>query len=152
MVRLEVIETSAPGSDALKALKAYAAVSDSGQETILSAMLKRAFAVVQRYADVALLGGRYRITAEDHHGIVKVYMGGKAERVVNGSGDAVTYEQDGNILYVGTTSPVQVEFTTTSNADEYDSLLPVVLRYATALYDGEDTKVLNEILKESLYA
>jgi hypothetical protein len=148
MVRLEVIETDIPNDDALQMFKAYAAVSSDGQDALLMSMLKRAFAIVQRYADVALLGGRYRIVAEDHHGIVKVYMGGKAESAVNGNGNAVSFEQEGNVLFLTSSSPVQVEFTTTPNADEYDSLLPVVLRYATALYDGKDSRELNQILKE----
>ena len=43
-------------------------------------------------------------------------------------------------------------FTTEVEQAEYDVLLPVVLKYATALYDGEEARVLNEILKEALYA
>ena len=78
MVRLDVITTDEPCCSALDALKAYAAVTDPGQELLLSMALKRAFSEVQRYADVALLPGRYRVTAEDHPGIVNVYMGGKA--------------------------------------------------------------------------
>lgn len=152
MVRLEVIEMSEPDVMALDALKAYAAVSDDGQNGILMMALKRAFDMVQRTANVALLPGRFRICAEDHPGIVNVYMGGKVQAVTDGNGLAHSFNQRGCTVYVGTDGYFEVEFTTEVNAADYDRLLPVVMRYATAIYDGEDTKVLNDILKEVLYA
>lgn len=148
MVRLDVITTDEPCCSALDALKAYAAVSDPGQELLLSMALKRAFSEVQRYADVALLPGRYRVTAEDHPGIVKVYMGGKAVSAKDSLGLPVRYEQRGCKVYVGTDGVVEVEFITEVNEADYERLLPVVLRYATAVYDGKSRGELSQILKE----
>lgn len=147
MVRLDVIETEVPSAEALEMLKAYAAVSAEGQDTLLMSMLKRAFSIVQKYADKALLAGKWRICADDHYGVVKVYMGGSVESVTDRHG-LIAFRQECNEVYVGTEGYVEIVFTTTPVSEDYDMLLPVVLRYATALYDGKDTVELNRILKE----
>ena len=148
MIRLEVIEMAEPDTLAFDMLKQYAAVSDSGQDAVLGRNLKRAFDVVQRYADKALLAGRFRIYAEEHPGIVHVYMNGNVDRVTNSYGLPVSFSQRGYKVYVGTDGYCELEFTTTVNQADYDRLLPVVMRYATALYDGKESRELNQILKE----
>lgn len=148
MIRLEVIEMAEPGTGALDALKAYAAVSDAGQDDVLNMSLRRAFDIVQRVSDVALLPGTFRICAEDHPRTVNVYMGGKVTDVKDDRGVVVSHHQRGRSVYVGTDRYVEVIFTTEVNPADYDRLLPVVLRYATAIYDGKDAKELNQILKE----
>lgn len=148
MVRLEIIELATPGAPALDALMSYAAVSDEGQRAILEGLLTTAFDVVQRSADVALLPGKFRVCAEDHRGEVKVYMGGKVESVTDSKGWAVMFNQRGRKVYVGESEYVEVVFTTEVNSADYSRLLPVVLRYATALYDGKEGRELNAILKE----
>lgn len=148
MVRLEVIELATPSASAMDALMSYAAVSDEGQKGILEGLLTTAFDVVQRSADVALLEGKFRVCAEDHRGEVKVYMGGKVEGVTDCNGLDVVYNQRGRKVYVGESDYVEVVFTTTVNSADYTRLLPVVLRYATALYDGKGSRELNSILRE----
>ena len=148
MIRLEVIEMAEPGTGALDALKAYAAVSDAGQDDVLNMSLRRAFDMVQRTADVALLPGTFRVCASDHPRTVNVYMGGKVQSVTDDHGLAVSHHQRGRSVFVGTDRYVEVTFTTEVNQADYDRLLPVVLRYATAIYDGKDAKELNQILKE----
>lgn len=150
MVRLEVIEVAKPDASAVDALAQYAAVSDAGQRRLLEDTLARAFDIVQKSADVALLAGRWRVQAEEYPGFVKVYMGGEVESVTDGYGFVIPFNQRGNKVYVGTNGFVEVTFTTTVNGADYDRLLPVVLRYATALYDGKDSRELNAILKECL--
>lgn len=150
MLRLEVIEMAEPSQDALDAVARYAAVSDDGQKGILAGLLKRAFDVVQRYADVALLAGRYRICAEEQPGIVNVYMGGKAESVTDSDGMAVSFNQRGCKVYVGTDGYCEVVFATEVAEADYARLLPVVMRYATALYDGKEGRELKSILGECL--
>lgn len=146
MIRLEVIEMAEPDVRALDMLKDYAAVSDGGQDSLLMMSLRSAFDKVQRYADVALLPGKFRVCAEEHPGIVNVYMNGKVERVTNSYGLAVSFNQRGDRVYVGTDGYCEVEFTTAVNHADYARLLPVVLRYATALYDGKESRELNQIL------
>ena len=148
MVRLEVIEIEQPSEYALESLMAYASVSDEGQKGILKECLVRAFDMVQRASDTALLSGKWRISADDHSGIVRLYMGGKVESVTDCNRLHVMYNQRGNKVYVGTDEYCEVVFTTEVNEAEYARLLPVVLRYATALYDGKEGRELNAILRE----
>lgn len=152
MVRLNVIEMASPSDDVLTMLMRYAAVNDEGQKAILSSCLVRAMDMVQRYADRALLAGRWRVIATEHDGSIPVYMGGMVENVTDRRGGAVPFEQVGNRVNVDREAYVEVVFSTEVDKADMDVLLPVVLKYATALYDGEDTRVLNEILKEALYA
>lgn len=148
MVRTEVIEIAEPDALALEALRQYAAVSDAGQDNVLILALKRAFDMVQRAADVALLAGTFRVCASDHPRTVNVYMGGKVTSVVDDHGVAVSHHQRGRSVYVGTDRYVEVTFTTEVSQADYDRLLPVVLQYATAIYDGQDSRTLNLILTQ----
>ena len=146
MVRMEVIQIAEPDALALEALRQYAAVSDAGQDNVLMLALKRAFYMVQRAADVALLPGTFCVCASDHPRTVNVYMGGKVTEVVDDHSVAVSYHQRGRSVYVGTDRYVEVTFTTEVNQADYDRLLPVVLQFATAIYDGQDSRTLNSIL------
>lgn len=148
MIRLEVIEMSEPSQEALTALRDYAAVVNPSENDSLISLLIRAFDMVQRSADVALLSGRYRIICDDHPGIVRAYMGGKVQGVTDGNGSPVAFNQQGRKIYLGTESYAEVEMTVEPSPAEYARLLPVVLRYATALYDGKEGRELNQILNE----
>lgn len=148
MIRVDVIETAEPDVMALEDLKQYAGVSNPLQERLLISALKRAFAKVQRYADVALLAGRYLVQVDEHSRVVQIYMGGKVTRVVDANGLPVSFEQRGSDVYVGTDRYVVVEFSTMPNEADYERLFPVVLKYATGIYDGLSTNELNNILKE----
>jgi hypothetical protein len=68
--------------------------------------------------------------------------------VVDDNGVAVSHHQRGRSVYVGTDRYVEVTFTTEVNAADYDRLLPVVLQFATAIYDGQDSRTLNSILTQ----
>lgn len=130
-------------------LMKYAAVSDEGQKEILSSCLVRAMNLVQRYADVALLPGKWHIVATEHSGEINVYMGGMVESVKDRHGLPITYQQCGNKVYVSG-DYADVVFTTDVDPAQYEALFPVVMKYATALYDGSDAVTLNSILKEAL--
>jgi hypothetical protein len=130
-------------------LMKYAAVSDEGQKDILSSCLVRAMNLVQRYADVALLPGKWHIVATEHSGEINVYMGGMVESVKDRHGLPITYQQCGNKVYVSG-DYADVVFTTEVDPAQYEALFPVVMKYATALYDGSDAVTLNSILKEAL--
>lgn len=150
MVRLKVIELAKPSDAVLDMLMQYASVSDAGQKDILRGCLERAMDSVQRYADKALLAGRWRVVADDHGGSVPVYMGGVVENVTDNRGGLMQYEQKGSRVILGTDAYCEVVFTTEVEQADMDTLLPVVFQYATALYDGEDARVLNAILKEMI--
>ena len=74
---------------------------------------------------------------------------GKVQNVLGRHGEALPYEQIGDKVMVGG-EYAEVVFTTEVVMAEFNSLLPVVLKYATALYDGEDSVKLNSILKEAM--
>ena len=149
MVKLRVIEQGKPTDGALNMLMKYAAVFDEGQKEILSSCLVRAMDMVQRTADVALLPGRWRIVATEYNGEIKVYMGGMVESVSGRQGEAIPFNQYGDKVFVSG-DYAEVVFTTEVDPAQYDVLFPVVLKYATALYDGEDSVELNSILKEAM--
>ena len=149
MVKLRVIEQGAPTEGALMMLMKYAAVFDEGQKEILSSCLVRAMEIVQRTADVALLPGRWRIVASEYNGEIKVYMGGMVENVSGRQGEAIPFKQYGDKVFVSG-DYAEVVFTTEVDPAQYDVLLPVGLKYATAIYDGEGAVVLNSILKEAM--
>ena len=149
MIRLEVIEIAEPGSYALGDLKAYAAIANDAQDNLLKSILATAFDKVQRTADVALLPGRWRIVADDHARVLRVYMGGRVQKVTDSTGE-VSFNQRGSRVYVGTDDTVEIEFTTEVIPANYARYIPVVCQYATALYDGQDDKTLNRILNQCL--
>lgn len=149
MVKLRVIEQGAPTDGVLMMLMKYAAVFDEGQKEILSSCLVRAMDIVQRTADVALLPGRWRIVASEYNGEIKVYMGGVVENVSGRQGEAIPFKQYGDKVFVSG-DYAEVVFATEVDPAQCDVLLPVVLKYATALYDGEGAVVLNSILKEAM--
>lgn len=151
MIRLELIEVAEPTGSALEDLKRYAAVVDNSQDSLLRSALVTAFDKVQRTADVALLPGRWKICAEDYPRVLNVYMGGRVVAVTDGNGGAVSFNQRGRRVYVGSDDYVEVEFATEVIPSEYVRLLPVVCEYATAVYDGQtDQRVLNQILSQCL--
>lgn len=151
MIRLELIEMAEPSADALEDLKRYAGVVDNGQDKLLSNALATAMDKVQRTADTALLPGRWKVCAEDYPRVLNVYMGGTVVSVTDGKGNAVSFNQRGRRVYVGSDDYVEVEFTTEVIPAEYVRLLSVVCEYATALYDGQtDSRILNQILAQCL--
>lgn len=151
MIRLELIEMAEPSDYALEDLKRYAAVTDGGQDSLLKSALVTAFDKVQRTADVALLPGRWRICAEEYPRVLNVYLGGRVVSVTDGNGKAVSFNQRGRRVYIGSDDYVEVEFVTEVIPSEYARLLTVVCEYATAIYDGQtDQRVLNQILAKCL--
>lgn len=151
MIRLQIIELAEPSASALEDLKNYAAVvCGNEQDSLLKSALVTAFDKVQRMADVALLPGRWKVCADDHSGIVPVYMGGKVVSITDEYGDVVRYNQRGGRVHLSTEDYVEVEFVTDVIPANYARYMPVVCQYATALYDGQDDKVLNSILKQCL--
>ena len=149
MIRLDVIEIAEPSKSALDDLKAYAAIATDAQDSLLMSALTTAFDKVQRTADVALLPGRWKVYAEDHARVIRVYMGGRVVSVTDNSGN-VSFNQRGSRVYVGTDEAVDVEFTTDVIPANYARYITVVCQYATALYDGQDERTLNRILNQCL--
>lgn len=134
-------------------LKQYAAVPDSSRDAMLGEIVKAAALRVQEYADVAFIATRLQLTARPVGGRVKLYEGGgDISSVISArTGASLDYERTGDELTVcGYDGPVVVTYTTDPSEGEQVRLKPVVLRYATAVYDGRETSELNAILNEAL--
>ncbi len=156
MARLEVISIDqAYCRNLLEQLKQYASVPDDSRDALLDDLLVTAVQRVQEYADKALAVTTVRLTATvPASGVVRLYMGGgDVTDCRTDTGDEAAFD----LLPGGRLRPllrpgrtIQVTYTTIPNAGDRHALLPVVLRYATALYDGEEGDALNKILPEAV--
>ena len=155
MARLELISfDDAFCRNLLGQFKQYASVPDDSRDALLTSLLKSAVIMVQEYADTPLAVCTYRVTAPvPASGVVRLYMGGGDIVSCQGSdGEFVRYDPlpGGRVQTFIRTGYVRIEYTTAPNAGDRDRLLPTVYRYATALYDGEETDTLDKILREGM--
>lgn len=140
----------------LNELKQYASVPDNSRDALLRSLLRAAILKVQEYADRAFLPTKLEQTAEvDGFGsTVRLYEGGgEVLSFVDADGYEVDYAKvDENLLRIREpfTGTVKVTYITRPDIGDEEQLKVTVLRYATALYDGEDTETLNAILREVL--
>ena len=151
MINLSIIDKAQPDSQWLDALRSYAAVSDQTTDNMLSSLLLRACLRVQEMADRSLLDCTLRLVDDDVQCVVRLY-GSVSEivSVTDAAGNPVEWHRvSEHMLHVDATHAVVV-YKTTANPGDFDELLPVVLQYATALYDGQDAKTLASILSQCL--
>lgn len=138
----------------LEQFKQYASVPDDSRDALLASLLKTAVLKVQESANVAIAACTYRVTAAvPASGIVRLYMGGgDITECVDADGDFVRFDPlpGARVQTFLRTGYVKVTYQTVPNEGDRERLLPTVFRYGTALYDGEDPKVLNMILMEVL--
>jgi hypothetical protein len=150
MIELSLIESDAPCMAWLDSLKTYASVADDSQDALLNSLLLRACLRVQEMADKSILSCRFLLSEDEAEGSVRLYQ--TVSEVVNvkdGEGNGVSWVRKGRKILVDHTT-VEVEYTTKPNPMEVEALMPVVFQYATALYDGEDSGTLANILKQCL--
>ena len=156
MERFRIISVSDPtveSRDALNALKDYAASPDDSRDSVLRSMLVSALLTVGEYADKCLIACTARVCARpDEKGMVRLYMGGGSIISVKDSeGNVPEWEAvSEDALKVESSDTVVVEYSLTPSSADVARLTPTVMRYATALYDGESAEVLNSILNETL--
>lgn len=151
MTHLSIIDKTRPNRQWLDALRSYASVSDNSADALLESLLLRACLRVQEMADRSLLDCTVRLSEDGlEYGVVRLY-GTVAEivSVTDASGNPVAWTRSGHMLYVDA-SDVVVTYKTTADPGDFDELLPVVLQYATALYDGQDARTLASILSQCL--
>lgn len=157
MFTLQIIENNDPlPAGWLEPFKQYASVPDDGRDAMLLHLLKSAILRVQEYADRAILRCRVRQTGESdpETGLFRLYLGGGEDLSVTydyGGEEASYTQKEANLLRIlPRGSAVAAEFTTVPLDSWREQARPTVLRYATALYDGEDPATLNSILNEVL--
>ena len=153
MPRLEVIQILNPVCpDWLEAFKQYASVPDDGRDAVLESLLRSAILRVQEYADRAIVRTDLRMTTEcPDNGIVRLYEGGgEILSVTDEWGEEVEYNPlpGHRVQLFAPGAIVEIGYRTDPLAGDVENLMPSVYRYATALYDGEDQKVLDSILAE----
>ena len=138
----------------LEQFKQYASVPDDSRDALLASLLKAAVVKVQEFADTALAACTYRVTAAvPASGVVRLYMGGgDVTGCVDADGDFVRFDPlpGARVQTFLRTGYVSITYQTAPNEGDRERLLPTVFRYGTALYDGEESDVLNQILKEAL--
>ena len=151
MIRLDLISHDQPGIDWLQGLKRYASVPDDSQDTLLDSLLVRACTVVQEYADASLLACSFRLSVSgcDSQEIRLYQTVSTVTRVYDGSGNDIGYTMSGRCLKLSAPAgDLTVEYDTVPDQASVDMLLPVAIRYATALYDGQDNTELTKIISE----
>lgn len=148
MIDLDIIERGTIPAEWLDGMKAYASISDGSQDAWLRICLNRAVLTVQEKADRSLVACTLRVSDEDAMGGVRLYQSVKdIVSVTDGRGVEHEFSQDGRMIYTMTEKAV-VTYTTEPVQGDIDSLLIVVYQYATALYDGQDSRTLASILEQ----
>lgn len=151
MIALNIIEKGEMPAGWLKQMKAYAAVADDAQDTLLSALLMRAVLRVQEMSNKSLIACTFELREDEvEENTVRLYQ--TVSEVVSVStpeGHRIYWEYRSNGLRVYEDSVVVV-YKTEPRAGDIDALLPIVYQYATALYDGQDAKTLASILTQCL--
>lgn len=150
MIELEIIERNELPAEWMAGFKAYASVADESQDALLESLLLRSVLRVQEMADRTILGCRFRLAENEvEDGVIRLYQSVKSiDRVTDGEGNEIRYTRANRTLSCGVVDAVVVEYTTEATAGNVDELLPVVYQYATALYDGQDSRTLAAILMQ----
>lgn len=149
MITLNIIERAELPAGWLEQMKAYAAVADGAQDGLLHSLLLRAVLRVQELANKSLLACTFELHEDEvEDNTVRLYQ--TVSEVISVStpvGHRLYWEPRANGVRVYDPSVVVVYRTEPRDVD-IDDLLPVVFQYATALYDGQDTKTLASILSQ----
>lgn len=154
MLKILKMDDAPQCEEMIEELKQYAGIADDSRDAMLHNLLYSAVRRVQEYADKALVKSKVVVTvdASETDRMVRLYMGGgKIISVTDNDGNSVPYEAvKGNLLKVHAMGGVCIEYETEPSDSDFDECKVTVYRYATALFDGESTEVLNSILNEVL--
>lgn len=151
MIRLNLISSDDIRCDWLQELKRYASVPDDSQDALLRSLMKRAALVVQEYADSSLLACSFRLDVTDNGGSrIRLYQTvSGVTSVTDGNGGSLGYSLSGGCVSLSVPAEtVSITYDTAPDEAEIGRLLPVAIRYATALYDGQDNTELDKIIAE----
>ena len=148
--KLETIHTQDPQAFTLDNWKAFASISESGHDGMLMGILRSAFVKVGDWHDVSLLEQTLRLTVEDYDGkgVTLYRTPDTVISVKDGNGNALPYTRNGRKVEVHASGTVVIEYSTRAMCGEADDMRTKAFRYALAVYDGEDSTVLNNILME----
>lgn len=148
MIELTIIEKADTPAAWLEQFKAYAGIADNAQDSLLQAILSKAVLSVQQKADRSLIACTFELYEDEvEAGEVRLYQTVSRVVSVKHAGEDVSYAFVGRKVHVAHT-PVVVTYMTEPHLADIDTLLPIVYQYATAIYDGEDSKTLASILSQ----
>jgi hypothetical protein len=148
MIELTIIEKADTPAAWLEQFKAYAGIADNAQDSLLQAIFSKAVLSVQQKADRSLIACTIELYEDEVEGnAVRLYQTVSQVVSVTHEGNGVAYSFIGRKVHVAH-SPVTVTYKTEPHLADIDTLLPIVYQYATALYDGEDSKTLASILSQ----
>lgn len=149
MIELSIIEKEEVPAAWLAQFKAYASIADDAQDSLLAAILTRAVLSVQAKANKSLIACLIELREDEiEDNTVRLYQTVASVVSVRSAGAAeLFYEPRGHSLRVYGDAAV-VTYRTEPREGDIEALLPVVYQYATALYDGEDSKTLANILSQ----
>lgn len=148
MIELTIIEKADTPAAWLEQFKAYASIADNAQDSLLQAILSKAVLSVQQKADRSLIACTFELYEDEVEGnAVRLYQTVSQVVSVKHEGNGVAYSFIGRRVHVAHSS-VTVTYKTEPHLADIDTLLPIVYQYATALYDGEDSKTLASILSQ----
>lgn len=140
----------------LEEFKQYASMPDGSRDAVLRGLLQSAILRVQEYGDKALLEcvAKQVVTVPEDSGVIRLYLGGGDVESLKKTSDGNSVPFDplpgGKLNVFVRGCEVEVVFRTKPVVGELERCKATVLRYATALYDGENTAALNSILNEVL--
>ena len=125
-------------------LRTYANISDTTLDNMLNGFLSTALTAVEKYMNISLRVATYRI----YNNVKKIQLYyppiASITSVQDLDGNDVTYTQKGNYVILDSAQEVVVEYATTPNI--VSDVKTAVLRYAAALYDGQDARTLRDVL------
>lgn len=151
MISLSLISAPTIPEQNLDEFREYASIPGHGHDVMLRDLLLRAALVVQEYADKSVLPCTFRLDVTEYGGgkIFLYQSPAKVLSVTGSDGSPLAWTLSGKSLSVErTSSDVSVVYRTEPVPGEAQRLMPVVLRYATALYDGQDGSELDKIITE----
>lgn len=150
MITVKTITSGEPSAQMLDMLKQYASVPDDSRDVLLAGLLRRAVDQVQQAADRTIVPSILEVTRTEWDGEpVRLYQDPDDIISAEVDGREVDYTLDGRMLtphMVG--KGITVRYQTKADEATASQLTAVVLQYATALYDGQDTATLTSILNQ----
>lgn len=138
-----------PAAEWLQELKTYASVSDDAQDSLLLSLLKRACVRVQEMSDRSILACTLELREDNvEDNTVRLYQTvSEIVSVTSAQGHRQYWEPRCKNIRIYSDTAI-VTYTTMPKEGDIVNLLPVVYQYATALYDGQDSKTLANILTQ----
>lgn len=152
MIDFRLASVPDPTAAQLADFKAFLAANGAESDAFLTAILKRAMLAVQAWDDRALLSGTATlvVSGREDNDPVRLYLTpGTIASVLDGDATPVAYSLAGKALYPArSVRDLVITYAVVPADDDLAALLPKVYRYASALYDGDESGALARILQE----